>query len=181
MSAHLFERQQEETGFDYMLDDPEHGLVGELQEIGTYDDPLEVEVANPERGVVGGQQQDRPIRIRRPQPQVRSPVDLSPNDVICERGGRNWSHPGNIDFRQKPHNMLLELTYNGTVYRDLHPAIKTSLSWDLVHWVHQQDGRFVARDKLVGGGYSPWYVVTESTAREKASQYFRDENKRNFA
>lgn len=166
----------EEVGFDYLFG----YLFNDLQEETDFDYLFEYlfdNLQDQELGVVGGQQ-GPPRRIRKEQPQVKVPVVLTPTDVICERGALNTSQGGNISFRGRAHQKLTELRSNGIVYKDLNRQDKMAHSLDLVNWVHEQGGRFVARDKYATGMYGPWYVVLPTTARQKASQYMRDEYNR---
>jgi hypothetical protein len=128
-----------------------------------------------------GQGRAQPPRIRRLRPQVITPVELREGDIICERGGRNTSHPGNQSYRQHIEDVVgtmhrASLRGNGVAYSDLSVREKTELSNAVVDWVHDRGGRFLTRDKLPGpaGNYGPWYEVLRETARQKVSQYLRD-------
>ncbi len=122
---------------------------------------------------------DRPKRkrIRRFSPDLKTPLALADSDVICERGGQNGSHAGNLAFRE--HVQMLLLAERPGWYKALLNAKKTALSNQVVAWVHSRGGRFVTRDKLFAGEYGPWYEVLHKTARDKASQLLRDKNSRN--
>jgi hypothetical protein len=124
------------------------------------------------RGRRGGggraQAQAQPRRIRRPAPPVITPVELRDDDVVCERGGINTSHQGNISYRLHVEDVVRG---GGRSYGDLPVREKTALRDAVVDWVHnQQGGRFVAWDTSEG----LWYQVSTVTAREKVSQRLRD-------
>lgn len=118
-------------------------------------------------------------RIRKSPPKLKTPVELTDLDVICERGGRNPVHPGTMAFRRRVQK-LLKNRYADTDYVTVPKSEKTALSKEIVDWIHRhQRGRFVTRDKIPGGGggHGPWYEVNKHTARQKVSQRLRDQAK----
>jgi hypothetical protein len=121
-----------------------------------------------------------PLGLSR-RPQVRTPLDLRDGDVVCERGGMNLSHPGNISFRRHIEDkvgwMFHDSIHNGgRAYSDLSKMEKKALRNTILDWVHNhQGGRFVSRNKLPGpGNYGPWYEVSRETSQQKVSQLLRD-------
>lgn len=103
-------------------------------------------------------------RIRRKEPVVRQYVVATAQDVLLGRGGGSNHHPGNIAYRA--YILKLQPTYKGLDRDD-----KTAMSEQVVQWV-QQKGRFLKRESKS----SPWYIVTDATARQKVSQALREDH-----
>jgi hypothetical protein len=105
-------------------------------------------------------------RIRRKEPVVRKYVIANEKDVLLGRGGGSNHHPGNIAYRQE----ILRLQPE---YKLLDRDAKTAMSEQVVQWVlKEKQGRFLKRECKA----SPWYIVTDATARQKVSQALREDH-----
>jgi len=104
-------------------------------------------------------------RIRRKEPVVRKYVVATEMDILLGRGGGSNHHNGNIAYRKQI--LFLQPSYK-TLGRDE----KTSTSKDVLKWVQTRGGRFLKRE-CKG---SPWYIVTDATARQKVSQALREDH-----
>jgi hypothetical protein len=102
---------------------------------------------------------------RRVEPKVKEYVVKTDCDVLLGRGGCSNHHSGNEDYRK--HIVILQKTY-----KTLNREEKTQFSKDVLQWVHDRGGRFLKRDEKG----SPWYLVTEVTARQKVSQALREDH-----
>lgn len=105
-------------------------------------------------------------RIRRKEPVVRKYVAATDMDVLLGRGGGSNHHPGNIAYRRR----ILDLQPK---YKALDRDEKTTMSEDVVKWLQEERrGRFLKRESKA----SPWYIVTNATARQKVSQALREDH-----
>jgi len=104
-------------------------------------------------------------RIRRKEPAVRKYVVATEKDILLGRGGGSNHHKGNIYYRKR----ILHLQ---PPYKALDRDEKTAMSEDVVKWVQKGGGRFLKRE-CKG---SPWYIVTDATARQKVSQALREDH-----
>lgn len=93
-----------------------------------------------------------------------STTDLTPNDVICGRGGKANSHPGNISFRSE----ALKLR---SWYESSSKSEKYTISNMLVDYVKERGGRFLKRDAEHPGR---WLECDGNDVRKKASQALRE-------
>lgn len=93
-----------------------------------------------------------------------STTELTPNDVICGRGGKANSHPGNISFRSE----ALKLR---SWYESSSKSEKYTISNMLVDFVKERGGRFLKRDAENPGG---WLECDGNDVRKKASQALRE-------
>ena len=91
-------------------------------------------------------------------------TDLTPNDVICGRGGKANSHPGNISFRSE----ALKLR---SWYESSSKSEKYTISNMLVDYVKERGGRFLKRDAENPG---QWLECDGNDVRKKASQALRE-------
>jgi hypothetical protein len=88
------------------------------------------------------------------------PIDC---DVLSERGGKGYHHPGNIRYREKVREMMPE-------YENECKTRKTKIAEEIVEYVHShQSGRFLKKDE--DGQY---YVMTYLESRRKTNQALRD-------
>jgi hypothetical protein len=90
--------------------------------------------------------------------------ELRDADVLCQRGGEANRHPGNQMYLFKRDE--LQPVYKATTC----DRIKRQISETLINYVHSNGGRFIKRD----GDH--WVEISDSKAREKASQALRDIN-----
>ncbi|KAL3926892.1 MAG: hypothetical protein SGBAC_013294 [Bacillariaceae sp.] len=105
-------------------------------------------------------------RIRRKEPAVRKYVAATDMDVLLGRGGGSNHHPGNIAYRRR----ILDLQPK---YKTLDRDDKTTMSENVVKWLQEERrGRFLKRESKA----SPWYIVTDATARQKVSQALREDH-----
>lgn len=88
----------------------------------------------------------------------------SPADVICGRGGKANSHPGNNAFRAE----ALKLR---SWYESSSKSEKFTISNMLVDFVRERGGRFLKRDKAQPGN---WLEADGNDVRKKASQALRE-------
>mmetsp|Transcript_17532 Transcript_17532/g.43092 ORF Transcript_17532/g.43092 Transcript_17532/m.43092 type:complete len:121 (-) Transcript_17532:258-620(-) len=86
-------------------------------------------------------------------------------DVLLGRGGGSNHHKGNIAYRKR----ILSLQPS---YKNLDRDAKTGMSEEVVAWVQARKGRFLKRESKS----SPWYIVTDATARQKVSQALREDH-----
>lgn len=86
------------------------------------------------------------------------------NDVICGRGGKANTHPGNISFREEARKLR-------SWYESSSKSEKFAISSLLVDFVREKGGRFLKRDQGVPGG---WLDADGSDVRKKASQALRE-------
>jgi len=96
-----------------------------------------------------------------------SDVEVSaprPDDVICGRGGKANTHPGNISFREEAKKLR-------TWYESSSKSEKFTISAFLVDVVRERGGRFLKRDSEVKGG---WLEADSDDVRKKASQALRE-------
>jgi hypothetical protein len=93
-----------------------------------------------------------------------STTELTPNDVICGRGGKANSHPGNISFRSE----ALKLR---SWYESSSKSEKYTISNMLVDYVKERGGRFLKRDAENPG---QWLECDGNDVRKKASQALRE-------
>jgi ankyrin repeat protein len=115
-------------------------------------------------------------KMRRPKPSEaeRDYVELTKEDVVCERGTYGNRHLGNTVYLKHVDAILLKLKEEQKDYSSLLKKEKSMLCDEIVKWVRDRGGRFVMRDKVQceDGKYpafGPWYKATEQTAREKSS------------
>mmetsp|Transcript_9923 Transcript_9923/g.18103 ORF Transcript_9923/g.18103 Transcript_9923/m.18103 type:complete len:357 (-) Transcript_9923:417-1487(-) len=93
------------------------------------------------------------------------PIDsLSPGDVICGRGGKANTHPGNISFREEAKKLR-------SWYESSSKSEKFTISSFLVDVVRERGGRFLKRDPERSG---KWLDADASDVRKKASQALRE-------
>ena len=88
----------------------------------------------------------------------------SPHDVICGRGGKANTHPGNISFRNEAKKLR-------DWYDSSSKSEKFTISSYLVDIVRDRGGRFLIRDKDVPGR---WQEAESGDVRKKASQALRE-------
>lgn len=93
-----------------------------------------------------------------------STTTLTPHDVICGRGGKANSHPGNISFRSE----ALKLR---SWYESSSKSEKYTISNMLVDYVKEKGGRFLKRDAENPG---KWLECDGNDVRKKASQALRE-------
>lgn len=88
----------------------------------------------------------------------------APTDVICGRGGKANTHPGNIFFREEARKLR-------SWYESSSKSEKFTISSLLVDFVREQGGRFLKRDADVPG---QWTEADGNDVRKKASQALRE-------
>jgi len=88
----------------------------------------------------------------------------STHDVICGRGGKANTHPGNISFRNEAKKLR-------EWYDSSSKSEKFTISSYLVDIVRERGGRFLMRDKDVPGR---WLEAESGDVRKKASQALRE-------
>ncbi|KAL7426455.1 hypothetical protein ACHAXH_000613 [Discostella pseudostelligera] len=88
----------------------------------------------------------------------------STHDVICGRGGKANTHPGNISFRNEAKKLR-------EWYDSSSKSEKFTISSYLVDIVRERGGRFLMRDKNVPGR---WLEAESGDVRKKASQALRE-------
>ena len=86
-------------------------------------------------------------------------------DALCKKGSRATFHPDNKDF-VCIHNIFRGL-YKGTPNN----SIKRLIRDFLIQRVHNNSGRFLAREK----GTETWHELTEDEVKTKVSQKLRKE------
>ncbi|KAL7530020.1 hypothetical protein ACHAXR_003275 [Thalassiosira sp. AJA248-18] len=95
----------------------------------------------------------------------------SPNDVICGRGGKANTHPGNISFRSEAKKLR-------SWYENSSKSEKFTISSLLVDFVRERGGRFLKRNPNSnggGGGGEDWLEIADGgEVRKKASQALRE-------
>mmetsp|Transcript_18994 Transcript_18994/g.40862 ORF Transcript_18994/g.40862 Transcript_18994/m.40862 type:complete len:365 (-) Transcript_18994:2995-4089(-) len=96
------------------------------------------------------------------EPTQRVYVQYTDRDVLCQRGGKANTHPGNLRFREAKDDLQ-------PLYFSTPKVQRTSVSQQLVDTVHAWHGRFLKHDK--GGG---WYECHNHVARTKAGQALRE-------
>mmetsp|Transcript_23747 Transcript_23747/g.50351 ORF Transcript_23747/g.50351 Transcript_23747/m.50351 type:complete len:347 (-) Transcript_23747:175-1215(-) len=89
---------------------------------------------------------------------------LCSNDVICGRGGKANTHPGNIAFREEAKKLR-------SWYESSSKSEKFTISSFLVDVVREKGGRFLKRDPDQPGR---WLEADSSDVRKKASQALRE-------
>mmetsp|Transcript_45186 Transcript_45186/g.96139 ORF Transcript_45186/g.96139 Transcript_45186/m.96139 type:complete len:357 (+) Transcript_45186:194-1264(+) len=89
---------------------------------------------------------------------------VAPNDVICGRGGKANTHPGNISFREEAKKLR-------SWYESSSKSEKFTISSFLVDVVRERGGRFLKRDPDRMGG---WLEADRVEVRKKASQALRE-------
>lgn len=94
---------------------------------------------------------------------------VAPNDVICGRGGKANTHPGNISFREEAKKLR-------SWYESSSKSEKFTISSFLVDIVREGGGRFLRRDPDRPGG---WLEADSSEVRKKASQALREGRRSN--
>jgi len=91
-----------------------------------------------------------------------------PDDVICGRGGKANTHPGNIAFREEAKKLR-------SWYESSSKSEKFTISSFLVDIVRERGGRFLKRDPDQAGS---WLEADGSDVRKKASQSLREGRRR---
>ncbi len=91
----------------------------------------------------------------------------SPADVICGRGGKANTHPGNISFREEAKKLR-------SWYESSSKSEKFTISAMLVDLVRERGGRFLKRDDKKSGS---WLEADANDVRKKASQALREGRK----
>lgn len=91
----------------------------------------------------------------------------SPVDVICGRGGKANTHPGNISFREEAKKLR-------EWYESSSKSEKFTISAMLVDLVRERGGRFLKRDDKQKGN---WLEADANDVRKKASQALREGRK----
>mmetsp|Transcript_25297 Transcript_25297/g.41499 ORF Transcript_25297/g.41499 Transcript_25297/m.41499 type:complete len:351 (+) Transcript_25297:190-1242(+) len=86
------------------------------------------------------------------------------NDVICGRGGKANTHPGNISFREEAKKLR-------SWYESSSKSEKFTISSFLVDIVGERGGRFLKRNPEQPG---KWLEADGSDVRKKASQALRE-------
>lgn len=92
---------------------------------------------------------------------VKGPL---PNDVICGRGGKANTHPGNVSFREEAKKLR-------SWYESSSKSEKFTISSFLVDIVRERGGRFLKRNPDHAGR---WIEADNSDVRKKASQSLRE-------
>ena len=87
-----------------------------------------------------------------------------PDDVICGRGGKANTHPGNVSFREEARKLR-------GWYESSSKSEKFTISSFLVDVVRERGGRFLKRDGTVKGG---WLEADGDDVRKKARQALRE-------
>lgn len=90
-------------------------------------------------------------------------AEVTPNDVLCGRGGKINSHPGNQSFR----DLIRE---HQSIYLKAKKKLKPLLASSIVDIVHKRKGRFLKRDFATGG----FYEIGVDKAIEKTAQALRE-------
>lgn len=88
-------------------------------------------------------------------------------DVICGRGGKANTHPGNISFRDEAKKLR-------NWYESSSKSEKFTISAMLVDLVRERGGRFLKRDDKQSGN---WRDADSNDVRKKASQALREGRK----
>ncbi len=91
----------------------------------------------------------------------------APVDVICGRGGKANTHPGNISFREEAKKLR-------SWYESSSKSEKFTISAMLVDLVRERGGRFLKRDDEQAGH---WLEADANDVRKKASQALREGRK----
>lgn len=91
----------------------------------------------------------------------------APMDVICGRGGKANTHPGNISFREEAKKLR-------NWYESSSKSEKFTISAMLVDLVRERGGRFLKRDDKQAG---VWLEADANDVRKKASQALREGRK----
>lgn len=91
----------------------------------------------------------------------------APVDVICGRGGKANTHPGNISFREEAKKLR-------SWYESSSKSEKFTISAMLVDLVRERGGRFLKRDDKQAGH---WLEADANDVRKKASQALREGRK----
>jgi hypothetical protein len=94
---------------------------------------------------------------------------LAPGDVICGRGGKANTHPGNISFREEAKKLR-------SWYESSSKSEKFTISSFLVDVVRERGGRFLKRDPDSPG---KWLEADSNDVRKKASQALREGRRSN--
>lgn len=105
-----------------------------------------------------------PLSHPSPTPISDKIMEPFPNDVICGRGGKANTNPGNISFREEAKKLR-------SWYESSSKSEKFAISSYLVDFVRQRGGRFLKRDPERAGG---WLEADSSDVRKKASQSLRE-------
>lgn len=106
----------------------------------------------------------RTRRNKDPEPSQRRYVTFKPDrDVAMGRGGKNNKSPGNLLFHEEKKD--LQPAYHAATKEQ-----RTVIAQRLVDGVRAREGRFVKYDPVAAG----WFVVSNHTARTKASQALRE-------
>lgn len=87
-----------------------------------------------------------------------------PHDVICGRGGKANTHPGNVAFREEAKKLR-------AWYESSSKSEKFTISSFLVDIVRERGGRFLKRDPQRTGS---WLEADGTDVRKKASQSLRE-------
>jgi hypothetical protein len=107
-------------------------------------------------------------RTRRKEPLKKQHFSITDADVLLGRGGMSNHHPGNKTYRK-------HILTHQQEYKNLeNTSAKTKMSKEMVEWVKARGGRFLKRDDGVEG--NPFYVATDTTARQKVSQALREDH-----
>lgn len=101
--------------------------------------------------------------------------EITPNDVLCGRGGNINSHPGNERFRRMVESKK-RLYLTSRFKRE-----KRVIACNIVDEIKAQNGRFLAKIEVTGSKRGRkkapdpgWYEVDIEKAREKTSQALRE-------
>mmetsp|Transcript_18705 Transcript_18705/g.36381 ORF Transcript_18705/g.36381 Transcript_18705/m.36381 type:complete len:442 (+) Transcript_18705:167-1492(+) len=111
--------------------------------------------------------QSSPVHSSSSLPASVSITQPTPADVICGRGGKANSHPGNVNFRAE----ALKLR---SWYESSSKSEKFTISSLLVDFVREKGGRFLKRDAERPGN---WLEADGNDVRKKASQALREGRK----
>jgi len=104
-------------------------------------------------------------------PVANSTTQPTPTDVICGRGGKANSHPGNVSFRAEAQKLR-------SWYESSSKSEKFTISSLLVDFVREKGGRFLKRDSDSPGN---WLEADANDVRKKASQALREGRKTSSA
>ena len=86
-------------------------------------------------------------------------VSLTEYDVLCGRGGKINSHPGNLSFRKL-------IKQNQALYLKARRKDKVTIANSIVDTIHKKSGRFLKRDHETGG----FIEIDMEYARHKTCQ-----------
>ena len=144
-------------------------MVERQEEAKPHGASLPEETSVPTGTVKTGAKMKQPQQRRPKKRKVTEPIseDVVPKDedVLFGRGAMTNHHPGNKLYRGE----IDRLRPQFQAIPDENGNKKTSMSWEVVHFVHNLKGRFLDKDDE-----GKWYVVDDNEARKKAIQALRE-------